>query len=188
MNAFESACEVEAKSLLILRPFLEDYSKGTYWFSANGPLNKCYQEQHGDGLFTDKSGRMRSVEIKSERVHTGNLFLEVWSNRNFDDRDSFLRLGCNPGWLSKLRSDYLFYYFLDTDTLYILNLWKLQRWAFGCRGSRANIYRYKEVVQHRREQANCTVGYLVKVADLKELDMVKVFYPRQAEMWPEAAE
>lgn len=188
MNAFDNARLVEAESLAILKPFLEDYSGGTYWISAKGPLARCFQEQHGDVLFTDNSGRMRSVELKAERRHTSNLFLETWSNRNFDDRDSFLRRGSNPGWLSKLRADYLFYHFLDVDALYILNLWKLQRWAFGCRENKANIYLYPEVAQHQREQANCTVGRIVKLVALKDAGLVKVFHPRQAELWPEAAE
>lgn len=188
MNAFDNARLVEAESLAILRPFLEDYSSGTYWVSAKGPLARCFQEQHGDVLFTDGGGRMRSVELKAERKHTGNLFLETWSNRNFDDRESFLRLGSNPGWMCKLRADYLFYHFLDVDSLYILNLWNLQRWAFGCRGSKANIYRYPEVIQQQREQANSTVGRLTSLADLKSANLVKVFHPKQAELWPEAAE
>lgn len=185
MNAFDNARLVEADSLNVLRPFLEDYSSGSYWISAKGPLARCFQEQHGDVLFTDQEGRMRSVEMKAERRHTGNLFLEVWSNRNFDDRDSFLRLGSNPGWLSKLRADYLFYHFLDNDTLYILNLWRLQQWAFGCRATGANIYRYREEAQNQREQMNTTVGRLVPVADLKTAELVKVFHPRQANLWPD---
>jgi hypothetical protein len=190
MNAFDSARMVEAESLAILKPFLEDYSSGSYWISAKGPLAKCFQEQHGDVLFVDTTGTMKSVEMKAERKHTGNLFMEIWSNRNFDDRSSFLDRGCNPGWLSKLRSDYLFYHFLDRDTLYILNLWKLQRWAFGCRDGRAHIYdrEYSEVVQRRHEQRNITVGRLVPLADLKSAGLVKVFFPKQSELWPVAAE
>ncbi len=188
MSAFDNARLVEAESLAILKPFLDDYSDGTYWVSGKGLLAKCFQEQHGDVLFTDKEGAMRSVELKAEREHTGNLFVELWSNRNFDDRASFLARGSNPGWLSKLRADYLFYHFLSDDILYILNLWKLQRWAFGHNGTKANLYRYPEATQRKREQANCTVGHLVRVADLKTAGMVKVFFPKQAELWPEAAE
>lgn len=188
MNAFDNARLVEAESLEILRPFLEEYSNGTYWVSGKGPLAKCFQEQHGDVLFTDKLGNMRSVELKSERQHTGNLFVELWSNRNFDNRASFIERGSKPGWLCKLRADYLFYHFLDLDTLYILNLWKLQRWALGHEGSAPNLYRYREATQRKREQANVTVGHLVPVADLKKAHLVKVFFPKQAELWTEAAE
>jgi hypothetical protein len=188
MSGFDDARIVEAESLLTLRPFLEEQSGGHYWITPKGPLARCFQEQHGDVLFTDRNDRMRSVELKAERKHTGNLFLEEWSNRNFDDRESYLRLGSNPGWLSKLRSDLLFYHFLDCDTLYILNLWHLQRWAFGWSGGRSNLYRYEQKVQKRHSQANTTVGRIVPVIDLKNAGLVRVFHPRQVELWPEAAE
>lgn len=42
--------------------------------------------------------------------------------------------------------------------------------------------------QRQREQLNTTVGNIVKLVDLKEAGLVKVFHPKQADFWPEAAE
>jgi hypothetical protein len=55
-----------------------------------------------------------SVEIKAQR---GNLFLEVWSNKNLDDRGSHIERGSTPGWLITCRADVLGFHFIDADTI-----------------------------------------------------------------------
>lgn len=188
MNAFDAARTIEAESLGILRPFLEEYSHGHYMISGKGPLARALQAQCGDILFNDRSDRLRSVELKAERRHTGNLFLEIWSNRNFAQRDKFLEHGAKIGWLFSNRADTLFYHFLDNGVLYILDMWQLQRWAFGHGDNRANIWSYAQRPQSKYGQMNETVGCLVPLSDLKAAGFVKVFHPKQAELWPEAAE
>ncbi len=74
---------------------------------------------------------MASVEIKAQRRWTGNLFLEVWSNKNLDDRGSHIERGSTPGWLITCRADVLGFHFIDADTVLFLPLFRLQQWAFG---------------------------------------------------------
>ncbi len=74
---------------------------------------------------------MWAVEIKIEQAWTGNLFLETWSKRNLEDKASHAELGSAPGWLLKTRADLLLYYFLDTDDLVTLPVFRLKQWAFG---------------------------------------------------------
>lgn len=187
MNAFDAAKSVELRSLQILLPFIEENSGGRFVVTDKGPLAKAFQEQCGDVLFNSASGRLYGVELKAEQKHTGNLFLETWSNRNLDDVNSHGERGSNPGWLVKVRADLLFYHFLDVDALYILPLFRLKQWAFGTATRPAHIYdpAFKEVPQGKYNQANDTHGRLVPVAVLHEAGLVKVFHPQQAELWPE---
>lgn len=159
MNAFDSARLVEAEGLAILRPFLDERTNGRLIMLDKGPLARALQQTTGDAIFQCPKGRAWSVEIKTEEKHTGNLFLESWSNRNLDTSDAYSMFGSNPGWLFKLRADLLMYYFLDTDKLYVMDFLRLKRWAFG----EWRIARFPERQQGRREQLNDSWGWCVPV-------------------------
>lgn len=180
MSAFDDARSVEARSLRMLRPFLEDLA-GRYVLTDKGRLARFLQETCGDLLFNDDSGRLWGVELKAELAFTGNLFLETWSNRNLTDPQSHADRGSNPGWLTKVRADLLFYHFVDSDRLYILNLYSLKRWAFKNRSQRGlseragrirpehpagRIYDFPEREQRKYDQPNDTWGRCVPVSVL----------------------
>lgn len=167
MNAFEAAGLVEDEGLVRLLPFVERHAdRGHYVLTDKGRLSKFLQETVGDLLF-NKDGSVYSVEIKCERTYTGNLFLETWSNRNLDDAESHSERGSNVGWLTKLRSDLLFYYFIDKDTLLILSTLAVKRWAFGWNDTPGRLYSYKEVRQRAYFQKNDTLGRLVPIGRLE---------------------
>lgn len=177
MNAYDNANSVSARGLAVLVPYLEEVSDGRLVMSDRGKLAKWLQESAGDAVVQHRDGRMLWVEIKTEERHTGRLFLEEWSNRNLNHRGNHADLGSNPGWLCKLRSDIMLYYFLDADILYSIDLYSLQRWAYGYRTPdgkdvRGNLHRwcearsdyeFRQVTQAKRAQANDTVGVLVEV-------------------------
>lgn len=185
MSDYQKSLTVEAKSRAILLPFIDRETDGKFIIMENGPLATAFQEQQGDVLFATRSGRPWSAELKAEEKHTGRLFLETWSNRNLEDVTNHHRHGSNPGWMLKLRSDLLFYHFLDLGVLYILPLFRLQRWAFGHGKTPGKIYKYGEHQQGKYTQLNDTWGRCVDVEDLTALDFVKVFYPLQVEMFPD---
>lgn len=179
MNAFNSARGVEARSLALLSPFLEE--AGNNWvLTEKGKLGRYLQEVAGDLLLNDRHGRLWCVELKAEERHTGNLFLETWSNRNLKDSRSHADRGSNPGWIYKSRADLLFYHFLDKDTLYVLNLFHLKQWAFCAhsekRGERAGripaewmagrMGDFPIRLQSKYDQLNDTWGHVVPVAVL----------------------
>jgi hypothetical protein len=192
MNGFMGARSVEARALLRLEPFIQEKSDGGRFVRTDkGRLAPFIQETIGDYM-VNCSDQIFSIEIKAEERFTGNLFLETWSNRNLDDPASHAMRGSNPGWLLKLRSDLLFYYFLDADRLYVINTLSLKRWAFGHKGSVAHLYEgdldgsamFREVAQSKYQQLNDTWGRLVplerltrqmstppKLIHLKQFDM-----------------
>jgi hypothetical protein len=190
MNGWDRARLVEVRAMQILQRFLRDNAHdGRLVLFNKGALAKALQAEYGDAAFNSDADTVHTVEMKAEERWTGNLFLETWSNRNLDFRDSHAERGSNPGWLLKQRADLLLYYFLDNDHLIVVPLYALKRWAFGCTGQAGRIYAYPEKIQRKYEQANDTVGRVVPVADLaREIPSLRVFRARQLELrFPEVA-
>lgn len=167
MNAFDSACGVEARGRAILLPYLEERSDQLL-LVLKGPLARHLQLHTGDMLANFKDGTTRSVELKIEQRFTGNLFLETWSNRNLEDRANHEGIGSNPGWMVHLGCNIIMYYFLDTDDLFAIDAFALKRWAFGHGEVAGNIYRYPEKFQQKYKQKNDTGGRIVPVNDLSK--------------------
>lgn len=175
MNAFSNSRLVEARSLMILQPFLRERSQdGALVFIEKGPLAKSLQQTIGDAVMTDKNGGFRSVEIKAERENRhGNLFLEIWSNRNLEDRVSHAKVGSNPGWMIKLRADLLLYHFINNDELYVIDFFRLKRWAFRDR----RIFSFPERGETQSSQRNDTWGRCVPIETLVREVGAKLFRP-----------
>ncbi len=173
MNSFEAASAVEARGMTILLPYLDAAADGRLVITNKGMLSRYLQLIAGDVLINDRNLVLWSIEVKVEAKTTGNLFLETWSNRNLEDKANHASHGSNPGWLIHSRADLLLYYFLDTDDLYIIKLFKLKRWAFGHGEQSGEIYRFPEVSQSKYHQKNDTHGRLVSLSALKELKIVR---------------
>ena len=189
MNPYDSARLTEAKGMAVLAPFLSQEMNGRLVLLEKGPLARALQETTGDAIMQTPDRRAWSVEVKvEERDDYGNLFLETWSNKNLDDADRRAQYGSNPGWLLKLRSDLLLYYFLDADKLCVMSLFRLQQWAFGCKdnGNVARLYDFKEKRQGRRMQANDSWGRCVPIQTLAQEVGLRIVYPRQLSWLPDA--
>lgn len=187
MTAFVDSRRVESQGMALLLPFLRERAHdGQLIVTSKGALARAVQETIGDVIFNSDSERFYSVEVKIEARHTGNFFIEVFSNRNLDDRRSNAERGINPGWIFKLRSDLLFYYFVDTDDLYIMPLFRLQRWAFGSDDILGRIWRYPQKRQYKYTQLNDTWGWIVPIADIPT-DICKRMNVRQIPIFADAA-
>ena len=168
MNGYDEACTVEAKAMRILAPFWKEKSdNGQVVYIAKGLLAKVLQETYGD-VFWNRSARLETIELKAEEKWTDNLFLETFSNRNLEDPASYAMRGINRGWLDKVRADWLFYYFLSNDTLCVMKMLPLQRWAFGVGSKPGRIYDFPEKQQRRYDQLNDTWGRCVPVSILEQ--------------------
>lgn len=182
MNPFLRGVSVETKGRAILEPFLLEKADGRFVLFDKGPLAKALQETCGDGVFSVRGDREYFVEMKTEEKHTGNLFLETWSNRNLTDRSNHARFGSNVGWLHKQVADLLLYYFLDADKLYVFDLFKLKRWAFvtpGKNGYPGKVWDYREVEQGKTVQHNDTHGRIVPLSDLAADPGYRLVHPGQ---------
>jgi len=175
MNGFAKASLVEARGLAILMPYLvERAHEGRVVRTSKGNLSKHLQASFGDVMLNTDEETVHSLEIKVEEENrTGNLFLETWSNRNLDNRDSHSERGSKPGWMISQRADFLLYYFLCSDELFTIPFFRLKRWAFGFEASPGRqidgrIYKYDEKPQAKYSQLNDTWGRCVPISVLEK--------------------
>ena len=166
MNAYHDACKVEDESMEIIFSWLRKHLKGGHLARTKEWRNPLLlQKTLGDIVVIDSSGRLVFIEVKAECEKTGNFFLETWSNLE----------RYTPGWLHTSCCDRLYYYFLNTDELYIINLPKLRAWAFH----KDRIHSFKRKEQRKREQPNNTAGRIVPIKVIKEeVGFVGIFNPK----------
>jgi hypothetical protein len=112
----------------------------------------------GDGAFNAHNEVLWTVEIKIEQRSYPNLFLETWSHKARH----------TPGWFITSKAHLLAHHFLDTDELHMVNLDKLQTWAWEIPGP-SYAYRvdaYPEKCPGNDEQGNDGWGRCVPIAVL----------------------
>jgi hypothetical protein len=156
MNNFRSCLDIGAKGIKDLLPFLNTKAYGgRFVLTDKGNLSEFLQKTVGDIIFNCPNGKVWTIEVKTElESKYGNFYLETWSNLS--------RL--TPGWMVTLVSDFLWYYFQDIQTLYSIQLPKLQDWAFRQR----HIYGHPEKIQKKAIQMNDTWGRCVPIKVIKE--------------------
>lgn len=174
MNAFEQACTVEAESKEILSPWIRRHTdNGQFAWTDKGRLSMLFQQTYGDLAFNRK-GEFYMGEFKAELKHTGNLFLEEWSNKSTR----------REGWMRKLDTDFLFYHFLDKDVLYVISFPRLREWCYATpslnplQKQPGRLFDcYPLVEQKKYDQRNDTCGVLVPIGTLRREIPVQVFHP-----------
>lgn len=120
------------------------------------PDNIQAQHRYGDKwLASAKYQHAMEVELKAEAKHTGNLFIETWSD---------IRNGVH-GWLYHYSDNArLAYAFNDQHRLYTCRIGELRRWAHSANGEASiRIESFRLVEQAKYQQRNVTVGRLVPV-------------------------
>lgn len=134
------------------------YLQSLYPDYAVKPVPDNIQAQHRYGdkwLSSAKYQHSMEWELKAEAKHTGNLFIETWSD---------IRNGVH-GWLYHY-SDHarLAYAFNDKRRLYTCRIGELRRWAHAAVGEAViRIDSFRLVEQAKYQQRNVTVGRLVPV-------------------------
>lgn len=101
---------------------------------------------------SDRDGWL-TVEVKTELEHTGNLFLETWSNR-----------GVRKGWMETSHADVMVFLFKDRMRAYVYDFRRLREWANGpSRWFSRRLDDFPEREQRKYRQRNVTVGRLVQI-------------------------
>ena len=134
------------------------YLQRLYPDYAVRPVPENIQAQHRFGdmwLSSAKHQHSMEWELKAEATHTGNLFIETWSD---------IRHGVH-GWLYKYHdSARLAYAFNDQYKLYTCRMGELRRWAHELTGgTEIRIEGCRAVPQRKHEQKHVTVGRLLPV-------------------------
>ena len=140
--------DTESASLLLLEPILRDIAEGAVVPAGKGSWGMDMQKTFGDFVIVPKWYRKEGwscpVELKAEKKHTGNLFIENWSNKDK-----------KKGWLHTSKCAILVYHFLDIDLAYFFPFEILRTYVLE------NKDTFREVVQTKYNQENVTTGYLV---------------------------
>lgn len=112
------------------------------------------QLQKGDVKATNDMNSV-NVEIKTDNTDYTNFFLETWSNKPV-----------KRGWLYQLTEcDYLCYYFIKREELYIMEMqYGLRQWYY----ERGHVYEKNEVKQKVCDQPNEAWGIPVPVKTIDE--------------------
>jgi hypothetical protein len=120
------------------------------------PLNIQAQHRYGDKwLASAKHKHAIEIELKAEARHTGNLFVETWSDVR----------GGVAGWLYHYNDETrLAYAFNDLHKLYTCRMGDIRRWAHGNGfNSMLRIEDFEPKEQKKYQQNNVTIGRLVPV-------------------------
>lgn len=167
----------------LVEPFIRKLADNEqYLIIEGGPLALYLQQSCGD-YHLRIHGEIGTLELKTERKSTGNLFLEMFSNRNLEDPANHFRLGSTAGWLQTSRARWLAYTFLDQRLVHVCSMLALQRWAFR----RERVWQYPFRRQGQYAQLNDTWGFCVPVKHLGQ-DLKRHFHSfriDQGELFPE---
>ena len=104
-----------------------------------------YREDDIDFVITLPSGQIKTIEVKADRHTTGNFVPEEWSTnpKNTDESGEFIEDGSGSiGCFRKTKADYIYYYFLKWDSLFVIRTKPFQEWFEEARHAfvRCNVY------------------------------------------------
>lgn len=122
-----------------------------------------YREVDVDLLVHMESGQELKVEVKTDTYRSGNIYYETVSA---------LETG-SVGGFEKTTADYMFYYFINLQTLYILDMKEYRKW-FNARQKTFDTLGYRKEVKNSRYVKNLTytsVGYAFPVSLLEEEEL-----------------
>ena len=112
--------------------------------------DEWFQQFDIDFLQIDIQGNINKIEVKTDRMadKTGNMVYEVWSDKRFYSKGCF----------EKTEADYIFYYLINTNILYIFNTQELREW----------------VLEHQHnlklvDMGDFALGYIIPLNDLKDI-------------------
>lgn len=171
MGALNKALSVETRGKKIIYDYLEfkNNSYAQIYDKFDGVCEKTMQK-HGDFIMFHKNGKMDWIEVKVEEENRhGNFFIETFSNKNISSISNHYERASTPGWIYTSRAGWIFYYFINSDELFMLPLFELKKWLLGEDETNIGhpvIDRYKEKSQDKYVQLNDTWGRCVPITDV----------------------
>lgn len=166
MNSFQQCSDVETEGLKILMPYLTKQAYKGRVVPLFGNENVKELQQSGDVIIGLREDKCITFDLKIESKHTGNFFIELWSNKS--------RL--TQGWLFSCKADRILYLFLDRpNDVYSIHTKNLKHWIFGVEnnGRKSRLSEFAEVKQSKYDQLNDTWGLLVPILRLTHVGIAK---------------
>ena len=120
--------------------------------------SKVYQEIDVDFL-AELAGKEYKIEVKTDTYLSGNMYYETISAEEYDS------IGC----FEKTQADFMFYYFINAKTLYILSMNEYRDW-FKSKQEEFDTLKYKKrpINKGRKGSTYTSVGYAFPVSLLEK--------------------
>lgn len=152
-RAFDLCLSVEERAMEILEPLIPYYYGSCVRVQGDTQLVKWVQQNMGDVLAKNPNEATEIVDVKAEEENKyGRFFLEVWSNKSRGKR----------GWMATAHYTKLWYFFLESRELFIIDFTTLREWAFR------RLVDYPEREQKKYDQLNDTWGRCPPIAVIRE--------------------
>ena len=147
---FHSDNEIGNKGENIICDYLKNLSSTIGLVDVS--KDEWFQQFDIDFLQIDIQGNINKIEVKTDRLadKTGNMIYEIWSDRRIYSKGCF----------EKTEADYIFYYLINTNILYIFNTLELREWV-----------KKHEIKLKRTPMGDYAVGYLIPLNDLKDISV-----------------
>ena len=119
---------------------------------VNVTNDEWFQQFDIDFLQITKDNQINKIEVKTDRMadRTGNMVYEVYS-----DRRTYTQ-GC----FEKTEADYIFYYLINTNILYIFNTQELREW----------VHKHKDKLW-KTYMGDYAIGYVIPLSNLKDISV-----------------
>lgn len=160
-RAFDACLTVEEQGLEILAPIVPEFYNQYVLIGGDSDLTVWIQENVGDMVARNPPSAPEIVDFKIEEFNKHkNFFLEMFSNKS---RRTL-------GWFVTARYTKLWYFFLDTRQLFIIDFDSLKRWGRGPskKGRRCRLIDFPLREQDKRKQMNDTWGRCVPIDVIRE--------------------
>ena len=118
----------------------------------NVTKDKWFQQFDIDFIQIDTENNIDKIEVKTDRIadRTGNMVYEVYS-----DKRTYTQ-GC----FEKTEADYIFYFLINTNILYIFETQELRQWVYDHQDNLKLI-----------DIGDYAVGYLIPLNNLKDISV-----------------
>ncbi len=144
---FRQSIEVGKQGEILIMEYLENNENVLNVEDVSD--NPTYQDSDIDFIVQFANGKTGTIEIKTDRYTSGNIFYETISNKEHGV----------PGCMVKSKADFLFYYFTETRELYIINFNQYRKWF----DENINRFNRKELknIDRKRTGTYTSVGYTI---------------------------
>ena len=146
--SFNSDIQVGNKGENIIYDYLMNHPSTDILINVSN--DSWFQQFDIDFIQVDGDGDVNKIEVKTDRLadKTGNMVYEVWSDKRFYSKGCF----------EKTEADYIFYYLINTNILYIFDTQELREW----------------VLEHQHnlklvDMGDYALGYIIPFNDLKDI-------------------
>ena len=114
--------------------------------------DEWFQQFDIDFLQIDIQGNINKIEVKTDRIadRTGNMVYEVYS-----DKRTYTQ-GC----FEKTEADYIFYFLINTNILYIFETQELRQWVYDHQDNLKLI-----------DIGDYALGYIIPLNNLKDISI-----------------